>query len=119
MGYNTNFKGTLKFTTVPTAEMIGMLQTILGEDCRDHPEWDEPDLTHLNLEINEECTGLEWDGQEKTYEMTGLVNLVLKQMRKQYPTFGLTGLLKAQGQDVGDVWEVYIGEDGWAHWRDL
>jgi hypothetical protein len=120
MGYNTDFEGTLEFTTVLTAEMIDRLNAILGEDCRDHPEWDVPGhLTYINLEINDACTGLEWDGQEKTYEMDGLVNVVIREMRKVYPKFGLTGVLKAQGEDVGDWWEVFIGDDGLAHSRDV
>jgi hypothetical protein len=118
MGYNTDFEGTLEFTATPTPGMLAKLQTILGEDCREHPEWGAPELTWINLEINEEGTGLEWNGQETTYEMDGLVNVVIREMRKTYPDFGLTGTLRAQGEDIGDLWEVVIGEDGFAHRRE-
>lgn len=119
MGYNTDFEGTLKFTTALTAEMIDKLQSILGEDCRDHPEWEAPELTFVHLEINDDRTGLEWSGDEKTYEMDGLVNVVIREMRTVYPDFGLSGMLKAQGEDVGDLWEVFIDKDGWAQRREV
>jgi len=39
MGYNTDFKGELKFIPELKASQLAYIQGILGEDCRDHPEW--------------------------------------------------------------------------------
>lgn len=109
MGYNTNFKGELTFTKELVASQIACLTKILGEDCRDHPEWgDVGDLTYINLALTEDHTGLEWDCGEKTYEMHGLVNVVIDQMRKVMPEFGLEGELLAQGDEIGDSWKLVI-----------
>ena len=51
--------------------------------------------------------------------MPELVNVVIRQMRKDFPAFGLTGLMAAQGSDIGDLWELYISDDGFATSRKL
>lgn len=116
MGYNTEFTGELKFNTVLTAPQLVTLNAMLGEDCRDHPEWNAPsNLYYIDLELNEDSTGIKWDGAEKTYNIEKLVNVVVSVMRAKWPRFGLTGKLNAQGEDAEDYWELIIGEDGLAH----
>lgn len=115
MGYSTNFKGELHFTREATASQLAALKAMCGEDCRDHPEWGTKDLYYLDLELNDDFTGIRWDGSEKTYDLDKLVNVVLTEMRKKWPDFGLTGTLSAQGEDVEDRWALTIGEDGMAH----
>lgn len=114
MGYTTEFKGELKFTTELTASQLAYLKTMLGEDCRDHPEWQAPGLYCIDLELNDEFSGIRWDGTEKTYDMDQLVNVVAREMRKKYPTFSLTGKLFAQGEDAEDQWWLVIDADGLA-----
>jgi hypothetical protein len=116
MGYNTNFKGELRFTKELTASQLAALSSMLGEDCRDHPEWGAgKNLYYIDLELTKDFGGLKWNGAEKTYELEKLVNVVITQMRKQWPDFGLTGSMAAQGEEISDRWALVIGEDGFAH----
>lgn len=114
MGYTTKFKGDLKFTKELAATQLAHLKKMLGEDCREHPEWDAKNLYYIDLELNDDFSGLRWNGTEKTYSMEKLVNLVILEMRKKWPDFGLTGIFSAQGEDVEDRWTLSIGEDGMA-----
>lgn len=120
MGYNTQFAGDLKFTTELNVEQRAKLESMLGQDCREHPEWDDAQgLTYIDLVMNDGGDGLEWDGSEKTYEMVEKVNLVIREMRKAMPEFGLTGSMLAQGEGVGDIWELVIGPSGFAERREF
>jgi hypothetical protein len=114
MGYSTSFKGELRFTSEPTAKQLAALSAMFGEDCRDHPEWDAKGLYYVDLELNDDFTGIRWNGAEKTYGLEQIVNVVIRQMRKQWPDFGLTGSLLAQGESLEDRWALHIGEDGFA-----
>ena len=115
MGYTTEFKGELKFTSELTARQLAFLKSMCGEDCREHPEWNAPEhTTYMDLELTPDFGGLRWSGAEKTYEMVGLVNTVISHMRKAWPEFGLTGELQAQGDEARDRWTLVIGKDGLA-----
>jgi hypothetical protein len=115
MGYTTQFKGELKFTRELTGSELAKLKSMLGQDCRNHPEWDAGNgLYYIDLALLDDFSGLKWDGSEKTYNMDCLVNVVIKEMRKTVPDFSLTGKLVAQGEDIDDRWELLIGEDGLA-----
>lgn len=113
MGYSTKFQGTLTFTKEASASQLAHLTTILGEDCRDHPEWGAKDLYHIDLELTDDFSGLRWNGTEKTYEMEKLVNVVIGLMRKKWPDFGLSGQFSAQGDEIEDRW-VLVMKDGLA-----
>jgi len=116
MGYSTNFMGELKFTTELTASQLAKVQSFMEEDCRDHPEWEGThDLYGIDLALLNDFSGIKWSGMEKTYSMERLVNVVILNMRKTCPDFGLTGFLAAQGEDFHDRWELRIGEDGLAY----
>lgn len=119
MGYNTDFKGVLRFASDLSGKQIAALSKILGEDCRDHPEWDAGDLTHMDLELTDDYEGLKWNESEKTYDLEKKVNVIIRLMRKQWPDFGLTGQLAAQGEDMNDRWALVIGEDGWAQRQEI
>jgi len=120
MGYTTNFKGILEFTKELTAKQLALLNKILGEDCRDHPEWkNAKDLYVIDLELNDDFSGLQWTGAEKTYDMDKLVNVVTHEMRRQYPDFCLKGKLLAQGEEIDDRWELCIGREGMAYKKEL
>src|SRR5258708_4315685 len=102
MGYSTEFRGELKFTRELTGSELARLKGMLGQDCRQHPEWYAKGLYRVDLELLEDFSGLRWDGTEKTYDLDRLVNVVIREMRKAVPDFGLTGKLVAQGEDMDD-----------------
>lgn len=104
MGYTTKFVGELKFTKELTDSQLAKLKTYLGEDCRSHPEWGSPNMSYIDLELLGDFSGICWDGSEKTYDLEQKVNLVIEQMQKEYPDFGLDGKLRAQGEDIEDLW---------------
>jgi NAD-dependent DNA ligase len=108
MGYTTEFSGELLFTEELKASELAELNKFLGEDCREHPEWENTSLTYIDLELTKNFDGLTWNGSEKTYDLTEKVNLVIERMQKVYPGFGLTGELLAQGEEVGDVWRLVM-----------
>ena len=119
MGYTTTFDGELLFADELIASQLAALKSMCGEDCREHPEWSVTSLTYIDLELNTDFTGLQWDGSEKTYDLVEKVNLVLTQMRKRWPNFSLKGQLKAQGEDFQDRWLLTIGTNGFAQRVDV
>ena len=114
MGYTTRFDGELKFTSEPSAKALAKLNAMMGEDCRAHRDWNAAGLYYIDLELTKDFSGLKWNGAEKTYDLDKLVNVVIRVMRTEFPDFGLSGSLMAQGEDVEDRWVLTIGEDGWA-----
>lgn len=108
MGYSTEFKGELLFTKELKASELAELNKFFREDCRQHPEWGNTNLSYIALELNKDFNGIQWDGSEKTYDLVDKVNLVIENMKKKFPEFGLTGELLAQGEDVGDVWRLVM-----------
>lgn len=108
MGYSTDFTGELKFSKELKASELAEVKTFLGEDCRNHPEWESLHLTHIDLELLDDFTGLKWDGSEKTYDLVEKVNLIIKRMRKKYRDFSLYGEMSAQGEDFKDRWILRI-----------
>ena len=108
MGYSTKFLGELRFTNELTAKQIALLSTFMGEDCRCHSEWDTKDMTFIDLEINNDFTGIRWDGSEKTYDLVEKVNFIIKMMQSKFPSFGLTGEIQAQGEGFDDRWILRI-----------
>lgn len=119
MGYHTEFRGTLHFTTKLTDPQRATIEQILGEDCREHPEWDATNLTRIDLALLLYGNGISWDGSECTTDMPEKVNVVIREMRKQFPDFGLEGTMLAQGSQIGDIWELSIGDDGFAKKEQL
>lgn len=111
MGGSTDFAGELKFKKELTGSQLAELIKILGEDCRDHPEWGEgdPDYVRLNLsyiqfELLEDFSGIKWDENEKFYDAVEKVNLVTRLMREHVGDFELIGQLNAQGEEFNDRW---------------
>ncbi len=114
MGYNTNFKGELKFTEELKAKQLAYIHSILGEDSRDHPEWlpANEGLLYMDLELTPDFSGIQWSGAEKTYNMSKMIELVIALMKKKWPEFGLKGTLLAQGEDIEDRYEIQVGKNG-------
>lgn len=123
MGYSTTFKGELKFTSELSAAALLKLQSFFDEDCRDHPEWgaDAAGLTYIDLEFTKDGKGIKWNGAEKTYDLTEKINLVVGLMKKEFPEFGLTGSMTAQGEDIDDRWHIITSppaQDGYVQMQD-
>lgn len=108
MGYTTKFEGELLFTKELIESQLAKLKTFLDKDCREHPEWESEHLTYIDLELNDTFSGLKWTGAEKTYDLTEKVNLVIKEMQKDYPDFGLEGELIADGEGIDDRWVLKV-----------
>lgn len=123
MGYSTDFVGELKFKNELTASQLAKVKSFLGEDWRDHPEWVCPTpkayVNYIDLELLDDFSGIKWNGAEKTSGMVESVNLIVSETQKLWPDFGLIGKLAAQGEEVTDRWELFIGEDGLAYRRDI
>lgn len=118
MGYTTTFKGDLKFTPELTASQLAKVKTFLGEDCRDHPEWNGGGMTYIDLELLDDFSGIKWDGSEKTYDLDRKVNLIIQEMRKEFPSFNLEGKLLATGEDAEDRWWLTM-ENGTAIRKEI
>ena len=118
MGYFTDYKGELKFTQPLTDAQIADLNTMLGEFCPDHPEWNVPHIRSIDLKFTKDGSGLTWNGAEKTADLNQVVEFVLDVMHTEYPDFGLTGKILAQGEDINDRWQLYL-EAGAVKTRDL
>lgn len=116
MGYTTRFQGELKFIHEISVPQLKKLQSMFGEDCRDHPEWgDAKGLYYIDFEMTKDYTGIQHSGAEKSYDVEKQVNVILREMRKEFPEFGLTGSLLAQGECMEDRWTLAMEEDGLAH----
>lgn len=108
MGYTTRFSGELLFNNPATPEQLTKLKSFFGEDCRDRPEW-ESDTTYIDLIFNKDFTGIRWDDEtEKNNGMVEHVNLIIDEMKKEFPGFGLNGEFLAQGEDMNDRWKLKI-----------
>lgn len=60
MGYSTEFKGELKFTTELTASQLAEVKKFLSEDCRSHSEWEI-------YKIRRESDKSEWKLKDEVY----------------------------------------------------
>lgn len=126
MDYSTEFEGKLLFKKELVASQLAYLQTILGEDCREYPEWNEPDLSYIDLKLTPDFDGILWSDDDRLYvdyypedKTVECVNLVIRLMRERWPDFGLEGRLVAKGEDVDDRWNLVIGKDGFAKKVDV
>ncbi len=92
------------------ASEIAKLNNMFGEDCREHPEWNEPDLSYIDVEFNDDFSGIKHDGAEKTYFFDKIINLIIREMKNDFPDFMLEGELLCQGEDIDDRWLLKIIE---------
>ncbi len=112
MSYHTNYDGFLEFTCELTTKQLNHLTKILGEDSRDHPEWDLPaycaDLYFVDLELADDFSGLDPPEDSDGRDMVNQVSAVIELMKRIKPEFGLAGEFKAQGEERGDCWVLKI-----------
>ena len=114
MGYDTKFRGELKFNKMLSYDQLEKLNGILGEDCRHHPEWGAKYLTYIDYKLSKDLSAIKWNGSEKSYDMVEKINLITRLMREEWLDFKLTGQLLAQGEEIGDVWLLKIMINGMA-----
>lgn len=119
MGYQTQFKGAVKFTRELTARELAYLKGMfwLDEDDFEKGGYIVPaERPHyIQYELTEDFDGIQWDGSEKFYKAVEAMNFIIVNMKAKFPDFGLTGRMTAQGEEFDDRWELVIGEDGMAH----
>lgn len=111
MGYTTKFDGELKFIKpLTTVELAYLNQYLTSKDPDDFPDaiLPEGELRYIQFELTKDFSGIKWDGSEKFYEAENAVNFLLLNMQKEYPDFGFTGQLYAQGEEVADRWLLVI-----------
>jgi hypothetical protein len=112
MSYRTQFEGALQFLYPPTPEQLTVLGEIFGEDIREHPEWAKyrGEFYWIDLALTKDATGIQMDYERdgSNYSLHQQVNLVLEEMRKRWPDFGLEGEMLAQGEDIHDRWVLRI-----------
>ena len=109
MGYKTRFSGELKFNKELSTKELAKVKTFLGEDCRQHPEWGDHDLYWIDLDFTKDFSGIEWKCEDgDSYGMVECVNVIIANMRKEFPDFGFQGKMIAQGEDIDDRWMLVI-----------
>lgn len=120
MGYSTDIKGRLDFNREISIQQYKKLKEFCGELASDHPEWENPQnaKSYIQWEVTKDLGGIEWDGNEKFYDIFQSLNLIIHNMRKEWPEFGVKGQLLCQGEDIDDRWHLKIGEDGLAYRED-
>ena len=115
MGYSTDFEGELKFKREMKASELAALTKVLSKDRRDIGYKDDSIYEngkygtywyHIELELTENFDGIKWNGQEKTYDLVGIVNWLIDKFNLE-----LEGELIAQGEDSEDRWKLII-QDG-------
>ena len=124
MGYSTEYRGELKFTSELTGKELGHLKKYFGEDCRDHPKWkgtmgNFDSSYYIQLEFLDDFSGIKWDGAEKTNGMVEQVNFLLQEMKKIKPTFGFKGSFMCQGEEMTDRWMLVFQKNGIAKRKDI
>ena len=116
MGYSTRFEGTLSFVGEVTVADIRLMKLMFDEKFDDHPEWREhvrsqpntKNIGWVDLCFTDNLDGIQWDGSEKTYGLEHVITALIAEVRKQNPSFGLSGELQAQGEDFDDRWILRI-----------
>lgn len=111
MGYSTQYKGKLEISPPLDIPRLVALDAILGEDPRDHPEWGNQEFYGVDLELTKDKKFLQWNHTEKSYSLDKQAELVIREMRKQFPDFCLSGRIRAQGEEMDDRWAFVIVDD--------
>ena len=117
VGYQTDFTGILRFTRPMTLLELAYIEKQMGFDLPDDLKgyiYPHGKPHYVQLEVSNDKSGIQWDGNEKFYEAVNAVNFVIDNARREIPDFGLSGQLEAQGEEIGDHWFLVIGEDGYA-----
>jgi hypothetical protein len=120
MGYTTRITGKLKFKHEISVPQLKKLQSFYYELPSDHKEWENPFKadSYIQWQVSKEYDGLEWDGNEKFYSIVETMNLIIHNMRLEWPEFAVEGTLECQGEDTKDFWYLKIEESGLAYKKE-
>ena len=102
MGYNISYKGTFRFKEELTDFQIEKLEELL--DSRLDSVWSP-------LWFNKNRTGLEYSGAEKATGMDIFVKALIREMKKDFPNFGLEGRIYGQGESFGHLFYIEIKDN--------
>jgi len=95
-----NVEGKFYFSRDLLLQEFKYLKEMLGEDCRDHPEWlSAPEATHIDFQVSEDYTGIEHDGSEKTHHIMENLALIENRMQQIDPEFYLHGEMTISDPD--------------------
>lgn len=124
MGYSAHYTGEFKFVPEINRAGIMMLTGLLKgrADLREQT-WKaylaqfgvepEPDQYYIDLEFNDDFTGLRHTGGGSVYyaSMVSAVKLITALLRNAQPEMKLQGEMEATGED-GERWKIVIDENG-------
>lgn len=110
MGYSTDFKGELRLRGGTTVQELRTLKQFfnLGDPREFALANGYGDPGYVDLELTDDLSALKWNGTEKTRGMPQAVQMIVGEMRKQYPEFTLDGTLQAQGEEADDRWDLVV-----------
>lgn len=119
MGYNTYFKGSINFSRELTVPELRTIQEILDTDeifdlankygyaFRANEKYND----YISVVINDDYTGLCWNGAEKTRNMVGALNVIMYAIRSKIPDLNFCGEMLASGEEAFDVWGIRIVDE--------
>ena len=118
MGYSTDYKGVFKFKDELKSSELAHLNQFLGEDVRDHEEWQTDKLGkeiaegnfYINICLADDFSGVMWNEDEKTNGMEDQINFLTAQMKKIKPDFAFEGEMMAQGEEWDDRYKIVISK---------
>ena len=121
MGNSTNYEGSVKISPELRAGDIVYLEKFLNSDTRDDIGWIRNErfrelasaTTYTALEFSDDYQSLRWHGGEKTNGMAEQINYLISAMRERLPSFDLSGQFNAQGEEIGDVYNITKDSDGY------
>jgi hypothetical protein len=119
-----DFNGKLRFQEKLNKKKVDALYSLLNVNWQKHPEWGAPaGVQIMPLDIPLDRSGFVYASYirnpDEDVDMVETVNALIRQMKQRNLDFGLKGSLIARSRFGKPCWELYIGEDGFAHKRDL
>lgn len=107
MGYSTNFSGQFNLDKPLTLAQYNELKRFADKDHRD--EHGMPGY-YCQWIPTEEGTSLEWDGNEKFYDYVEWLEYLIEHFLQPWG-YTVNGEVTWQGEDVGDLGTIYVGDN--------
>jgi len=136
MSYSVSYSGSLNFVNELTDAQYHRLKSLYGNAERRAKkeaihiptlfkkyQLQYPDVLKDSIDslitttIKDDETGIE--AYDEYLIPIEELNLIILFMREEFPEFGLTGEMQAQGEEIGDVFRLYVGRDGFVHIEDM
>lgn len=113
MGYSTDFDGHLEIRPPLDDMKIGVLNAFCAARHGNNTKpYDGCPGFWCNWEFSNDdpaFTSMYWNGQEKSYDMLEWARILF---RDHFSDRSITGIMHAQGEEVGDVWSI-VGMGRW------